>query len=71
MEAYLAGLFVAFVWGGCAGIWLQKKAMHNIMRIKSRDGTCEYISRDEYVYIMNGEDYRRIVLGIDNDPERT
>lgn len=64
-EAYIGGLFVAFVWGGCAGIWLQKKAMHNIMRIKSIDGTREFISKDEYVYILNSQDYRRIVLGIE------
>ena len=65
MEAYIAGLFVAFIWGGCAGIWLQKKAMYNIMRIKSIDGTCEFISRDECVYIMNRKDYLQIVLGIE------
>lgn len=64
-EAYLAGLFVVFIWGGALGVWLQKKAMYNIMRIKSIDGTCQYISDDEYVYIMNGKDYRRIVLGIE------
>lgn len=65
MEAYLGGLFVAFIWGGCAGIWLQKKATHNIMRVKSMDGTCEYISKDECVYILNSHDYRRFVLRIE------
>lgn len=49
----------------------QIEKLREMCEIQGRDGTCEYISRDEYVYIMNGEDYRRIVLGIDNDPERT
>ena len=71
MEAYLGGLFIGFIWGGCAGIWLQKKAMHNILRIKSMDGTGEHIGKGEFVWILNRQDYHRIVLGINNEQSPT
>ena len=67
MEAYLVDLFVAFICGVCAGIWLQKKSMHNIMRVKSIDGTGEHIGNGEFVWILNRQDYYRIILGINND----
>ena len=65
MHVILSAMFVSFIWGGVVGIWLQKKAMHNIMKIKTIDGTCEHIGNGEFVYIMNQKDYRKIVLGID------
>lgn len=60
-------MLVSTMLGVCSGIWLQKKAMHNIMRCKSIDGTAEHIGNGEFVYIMKSQDYLRIVLGVENN----
>ena len=60
--AWLFG-FIGFAFG----MYVQKKALYNILRIKSIDGTAEHIGNGQFVYIMNDEDYCRIVLQIERD----
>ena len=51
--------------GFALGMYVQKKALYNILRIKSIDGTAEHIGNGKFVYVLNDEDYCRIVLGIE------
>jgi hypothetical protein len=53
--------------GFALGMYVQKKALYNILRIKSIDGTGEHIGNGQFVYIMSDEDYCRIVLQIERD----
>ena len=39
--------------------------MYNILKVKSIDGTAEHIGNGEFIYVLNSEDYCRIVLGIE------
>ena len=57
---------VAFGFIGFAlGMYVQKKALYNILRIKSIDGTAEHIGNGRFIYVLTDEDYCRIVLGFD------
>ena len=53
--------------GFALGIYVQKKAMYNILRIKSIDGTAEHIGNGKFIYVLTDEDYCRIVLGIEKE----
>lgn len=62
--------FITYAWsfgfiGFALGMYVQKKAMYNILRIKSIDGTAEHIGKGKFIYVLNDEDYCRIVLGFD------
>ena len=48
--------------GLAVGMYVQKKALYNILRIKAIDGTAEHIGDGKFVYIMSDDDYCRIVL---------
>ena len=47
------------------GMYVQKKALYNILRVKAIDGTAEHIGNGEFIYVLNDKDYLKIVLGID------
>lgn len=51
--------------GFALGMYVQKKAMYNILRIKSMDGTAEHIGNGKFVYILSDDDYCKIVLEIE------
>ena len=51
--------------GFALGMYVQKKALYNILRIKSIDGTAEHIGNGQFIYVLTDEDYCRIVLGFD------
>ena len=51
--------------GFALGMYVQKKALYNILRIKSIDGTAEHIGNGRFIYVLTDEDYFRIVLGFD------
>ena len=51
--------------GFALGMYVQKKALYNILRIKSIDGTAEHIGNGRFIYVLTDEDYCRIVLGFD------
>ena len=62
--------FVTYAWlfgfiGFALGMYVQKKAIYNILRIKSIDGTAEHIGNGKLIYVLTDEDYCRIVLGFD------
>lgn len=59
-------LMYTFLAGFAVGVWYSKRLLHNVLRIKSKDGTCEHLGDGDAVYIMKAEDYRRIVLGIED-----
>ena len=61
---------VTYAWsfgfiGFALGMYVQKKALYNILRIKSINGTAEHIGNGRFIYILTDEDYCRIVLGFD------
>ena len=61
---------VTYAWafgfiGFALGMYVQKKALYNILRIKSIDGTAEHIGNGQFIYVMSDEDYCRIVLQIE------
>ena len=63
---------VTYAWafgfiGFALGMYVQKKALYNILRIKSIDGTAEHIGNGQFIYVMSDEDYCRIVLQIERD----
>ena len=70
MEAstFVIAMYI-FLIGFGVGMWYSKKLLYNILRIKSEDGTSEHLGDGNFVYIMNANDYRKIVLGIENDDE--
>ena len=51
--------------GFALGMYVQKKALYNILRIKSIDGTAEHIGNGRFIYVLTDEDYCRIALGFD------
>ena len=53
--------------GFALGMYVQKKSLYNILRIKSIDGTAEHIGGGKFVYIMSDDDYCRIVLQIERE----
>ena len=53
--------------GFALGMYVQKKALYHILRVKAIDGTAEHIGNGEFVYILSDEDYCRIVLQIEVD----
>ena len=64
--------FVTYAWlfsflGFALGMYVQKKALYNILRVKAIDGTAEHIGNGEFVYILSDEDYCRIVLQVEVD----
>ena len=61
---------VTYAWafgfiGFALGMYVQKMALYNILRIKSIDGTAEHIGNGQFIYVMSDEDYCRIVLQIE------
>ena len=63
---------VTYAWlfgflGFAVGMYVQKKALYNILRIKAIDGTAEHIGNGQFIYVMSDEDYCRIVLQIERD----
>ena len=63
---------VTYAWlfgflGFAVGMYVQKKALYNILRIKAIDGTAEHIGDGKFVYIMSDDDYCRIVLQIERE----
>lgn len=51
-------------------MYVQKKALYNILRIKAIDGTAEHIGNGKFIYVLTDEDYCRIVLGIEKEIEK-
>ena len=67
---------VTYAWafgfiGFGAGMYVQKKALYNILRIKSIDGTAEHIGNGRFIYVLSDDDYCRIVLQIERDKDET
>ena len=63
--AWLFGFF-----GFAVGMYVQKKALYNILRIKAIDGTAEHIGDGKFVYIMSDDDYCRIVLQLPEEESK-
>ena len=55
--------------GFALGMYVQKKALYNILRIKSINGTAEHIGNGRFIYVLTDEDYCRIVLGFEKELE--
>jgi hypothetical protein len=65
--------FLVFSIGMCCvafGMFLQRRAFNNILKVKAIDRTAEFVGEQPY-YILNREDYCRIVLGISNQEDTT
>lgn len=60
-------LWIGLVVGAAIGMYIEKKAMRNILRIKSRDGTAEHIGNGQFIYVLSDDDYCKFILGIEKD----
>ena len=66
---------VTYAWlfgflGFAVGMYVQNKALYNILRIKAIDGTAEHIGDGKFVYIMSDDDYCRIVLQLPEEESK-
>ena len=63
MFGAIAWIWIGVIIGAAIGTWLKTQSYRAIIKLKSIDGTGEYID-GEFYHILSEKDYNKYVLGI-------